>query len=414
MQVKLEKRKYTPLEYKNYYLFILTIVLFYIGDAFRKFAFYFNWEFTKYTTLSKIICLVLFCLFFAFNIKSYLNQEEVRKLLNYLVILVISFFFGQFALQGIDIVDNLILNFEFLIKYLFFPIILIVFNPLLKNIDLIKHLFKLFEIIFLFNIILIFYGFFTNFSLFRTYYYGDRMGFNGLFSKSGQISYYFIILILFYYRSLLMKFELLTASKLFVVIIASLLVGTKKIFLFFPIILIYHLFFEKKKLKYLVLIGSLSMLIFILFYRKIVGYFEQTINVFYFYYKRDGFFSSLTSSRTDKLIDTVENYIRPHWSFFNYICGGGNFRDYRFLSGMDFIDLYFFLGIVGIFVITKIYYNFINLNFKDCFNIFFVFIIFSLSFFSSALLYEPSVNLLFLLIVPIIDSFNSKKVNLKV
>ncbi|MDW5289004.1 hypothetical protein [Formosa sp. PL04] len=409
MQVKLEQKQYTTLEYKNYYLFILTIVLFYIGDAFRKLAFYFNWEFSKYTTLSKILCLILFFVFFVFNIKDYLNQNEVRKLLNYLVILVISFFVGQFALQGIDIIENVIVNLEFLVKYLFFPIILIVFNPLLKNIDLIKRLFKLFEIIFLLNIILIFYGFFTDFPLFRTYFYGDRIGFNGFFSKSGQVSYYFIILILVYYRSLIIKFELLIALKLFIVILASLLVGTKKVFLFFPIILIYHLFFENKKSKYLVLIGSLAVLIFVIFYRKIIGYFEQVFNLFYFYYKRDGFLSSLTSFRIDKLVDTLENFIRPHWSFLNYICGGGNFRDYRFLSGMDFIDLYFFLGVVGIFFFTKIYFNFIKLNFKDYFNAFFIFIIFSVSFFSSGLLYEPSVNLLFFLIVPIMNSLNSKK-----
>ncbi len=385
----------------NYTLFIFIIIFFYLGDALRKIAHHFEWVFYKYTTLSKIIALVLMISFVFIYWKNYINQ---KKLVLYILILIGIYVLGQFFLIGLDRIENFTQNLEFLGKYLYFPIFCVVFYPLIGKGDYLNKALVVFEVIFFINVFFIFYGFLTGSDLFKTYYYGSRLGYNGFFGKSGQTSYYFIILLFYYYRRLMINFNKLDLIKLSILILSSFLVGTKKIFFFIPVFLIYHLLTSKlTRKKVLVFIGIAGSIFTILFYEKLKVFAIEIFRLFYKIYEENGFLSSLTSYRNDKLVETFKSYVGPHWSLSNYFIGGGSFQDYLYISGMDLIDLYLFFGVVGLCIYAIIYRRFLRFDFKDSFNILFVVTIFTMAFISGGFFYEPSVNLLFFLIVPILS-----------
>lgn len=314
---------------QNHFFLVLTILVFFAGDLLRKLAHVFGWQFYKFNTISKVLILVSFLIFFLLNIKFYLQYKEVKKRVFYILILCSSFIIGQYFLKIEDNFSNLVFNIEFLAKFLFILILLVFFSPLFKNINLLLKGFEIFEIIFFINLILILLGFLFKIELFETYY-GSRTGYSGIYAKSGVVSYHFIILILYYYRKAALKNNYKNIFIFSLVLILSFFVGTKKIFLFYPILLTYHLMFGTKfHKKQIIIVCCIISILTILFFKKIKIYISDFIGLFHEIYLANGFMSSLTSFRSDKLTVSISEFVKPNWSLLNYIFGGGDFSEYE-------------------------------------------------------------------------------------
>jgi hypothetical protein len=306
-------------------LYSIAIGIFFLGDVFRKVAIYLEYEFTRYSTVSKIIVLGFFLIFFMLNFKKYLKEENSKTVLIGIIILACAFIIGQINLSN-DVLQplNFFLNIEYFAKYLYFPITILLFSSLKPKIEYIKKIIVLFELIFLINSIFILIGFCFELNVFSTYGAG-RFGYIGIFSRSGQASYFFIMFILFYYGILIneqTKIKINTFKLVFIITI-SVLVGTKRIY-FFLILLLLHFFFTQKAYKrsasYIFL--GITVLIGFFFKQNLIDAFYKVFSLFKKIYFEDGFLSSFTSHRSDLFYNTLNEFVLKNWSFTNYIFGG--------------------------------------------------------------------------------------------
>ncbi|EGV43058.1 oligosaccharide repeat unit polymerase [Bizionia argentinensis JUB59] len=381
-------------------LFVSAIVLFFLGDVVRKISLYFEWEFIRYSTLSKVIVLCIFLVFFIFNFKIYLKDKNAVKVLKWIFILIITFIIGQVCLNDtIQQPLNLFLNIEYLTKYLYFPIIILLFSSLKYNIDYLKKIIFIFEIVFLINAISILIGFCFDVSVLQTYGI-ERVGYMGIFSRSGQTSFYFIMFILFYYSLIINGKTKINIIKFIFFVTVSTLIGTKRIYLFLILLSFHYFFFQQGYRKwntYKILV--LTSLIGFYFKKKLIEIFNEFFYVFQKIYYENGFFSSLTSFRNELFFNIINEFIISSWSFVNFIFGGPSFQNYIFITGMDFFDLYLFFGMIGLIVYYKLYKALIDFKIQGTFFYFFFFVLVIISFFSSAFIYDPYVNLLFFILI---------------
>lgn len=382
-------------------LFSIAIAVFFLGDIISKAAMLLSLDFTRYSTVSKVVVLILFFWFFIINFQIFLKERHFLKITIYILILVFTFIIGQISMKSnISQPLNILLNIEYLTKYLYLPIILLMFSSLQNEQEHIKKLIIFLELIFIINAVFILLGFLFDINVLSTYSGGVRFGYKGIFSRSGQTSFYFIIFILYYFHLLIEKQNKLIFFKFIFSITVSLLVGTKRIY-FFLILLILYYFFVNKGFKRQITykIFALTSALVICFWQNINSSFNKVFILFQNIYFEDGFMSSLTSYRSDLLLNTFNEFIKTKWTILNYIFGGASFQDYIFITGMDLLDLYLFFGLIGILVYWKIFIFILNFKMRGSFLTFFLLILAVTSFFSSAFLYDPYVNLLFVIMI---------------
>lgn len=380
-------------------LYSVAIGLFFFGDILRKIAMFFNCDFTRYSTVSKIIVLFLFLVFFAANLKNYSRQDHFKKVIACIIVLIISFFVGQISLDNITQPLNITLNVEYLVKYLFLPIIILMFLELKNKPEHIEKIVKIFEWVFLINAAFVLIGFCFKINELSTYS-GDRFGYIGIFSRSGQASFFSIIFIMLYYWQIKLKKNCIIKFKFIFSVIVSLLLGTKRIYLFLIILFLYFIFIDKgykKRATYRT--SALIILVGLFFNQLVIKSFNRVFIVFQNNYYNNGFLYSVTSSRSDLFFKTFNDFVQTNWTLPNYFFGGPSFQNYIFITGMDFFDLFLFFGIIGVVVYFKIFSLLINFKQRDSFIRFYLIILGITSFFSSAFLYDPYVNLLFVITI---------------
>lgn len=380
-------------------LYTVAIGLFFLGDIFRKIALFFNCDFTRYSTVSKIVVLFLFLGFFLTNLKNYRRQDHFIKIITCIIVLIISFFAGQISLDNITQPLNITLNIEYLVKYLFLPIIILMFLELKDKSEHIEKIVKIFEWVFLINAAFILIGFCFNINELSTYS-GDRFGYIGIFSRSGQASVFSIIFILLYYWQIKFKKNYLIKFKFIFSVIVSLLLGTKRIYIFLIILLLYFILIDKGYKKRATYRASvLIILTGLLFNQLVIKSFNRVFIVFQNNYYNKGFLYSLTSSRSDLFLKTFDDFVKTNWTLPNYFFGGASFQNYIFITGMDFFDLFLFFGLIGVVIYFKIFSLLINFKHQDSYIRFYLIILGIISFFSSSFLYDPYVNLLFVVTI---------------
>jgi hypothetical protein len=198
--------------------------------------------------------------------------------------------------------------------------------------------------------------------------------------------------------------------KLVFFISLSLLLGTKRIY-FFLILLSLHYFFVHRGFKKRKTYWFLSIAAFLAIFLKhrVIDAFNKVFDLFQQIYYNSGFISSLTSFRSDLFYNTINEFVLKNWTFTNYIFGGPSFQNYIFITGMDFFDLYLFFGLSGLFVYFKLFKTLLNFKIEANFVLFFLFILMITSFFSSAFLYDPYVNLLFVLMIYHFSNYEKKQ-----
>ncbi len=377
-------------------LLYFTIVMFLLGDVLRKIAIFLDLDFNRYTAIFKTIVLLTYIIFISINLKEYTKLKVTKKFLVFLIILLSVFVLGQITIKSnTSLVTLFTGNLLYLCRYLFWPLTIITFFPLINSGYYNNQHLRFYTIIFFINIIFILWGFFFDFSPFRTYIYGNRFGYMGLYNTSNQGSYYFIFFILYYYYRYFFKSK--NSLELVITLIISLFIGTKKVYFFLVLLFIYHFFKFKlyKNLKFYTLLLTIIFFTFI-FYSNIKLFLTSKFQIFLDIYNENGLITSIVSYRDQLMVKTFNELILESWRLPNFIFGGPKFHEIRAEFGL--LDLYVFFGVLGIYIFFcffKVFFQFTN------YSRFYLFILASVgltAFFSSGFLSDANQPLIFLLI----------------
>ncbi|MCR9182168.1 MAG: hypothetical protein NXH73_04515 [Flavobacteriaceae bacterium] len=203
----------------------------------------------------------------------------------------------------------------------------------------------------MFNSILIFIGVIFSIKLFNTYQ-GDRFGFNGMFAAVSNGSYAYIITLLYFLLSY--KDKVFKNWKFILIFISCFFIGTKAVYLAMALTLAYIVVAakipHKKTILSLGAIVSLAAAYYFFFHYGIFNSIRQS----------DGLISALLSYRDELFLERTLPYIQENWSWVNYLFGGVSDFDLR--SQMEFIDVFFFWGLLGgafyLFIFYKLFLPF--------------------------------------------------------
>ncbi|MFN2261072.1 MAG: hypothetical protein ABR595_03285 [Psychroflexus sp.] len=321
----------------------IILVAVFLVDVFNTQLIYYHSAFRPWSFYAKSLLLVsFFVLTFRREIKTYL----------WIIVLAISFLIGQFSLVQFEI--DALKNFGMFIKHIYIFILFFGFKKLASE-DSLTSMFLALKFIFLFVFASIILGFIFDIPEFRTYG-ANRFGYGGVLTKSSDTSYFLIMAFLFFeiFKS---KFRY-SYLYLLLCVVCTLISGTKASLLFLAFFVIYKLFSKDFKLNKAQIIGVLISVLAVViiafaFMKKTL---QNTYNIFYNLYEKEGVISALTSFRSRKFKEYIEVYSQE-WSWLNYIFGGktGYYLNIEF----DFVDLFIFFGIVGAILYLWLYYKII-------------------------------------------------------
>src|SRR5690625_1994233 len=252
----------------------------------------------------------------------------------------------------------------------------------------------------------IIFGFVFEIQGFKTYYKRFRFGYKGLFKRSIDASYFIMFSGLFAY---LLKDQIKRPLILvFLITVAAFLIGTKLTLLFGFLFVISLLFTENLQNKNLFKIFTAVFILLGIIFFFISDKLKETIQLFRDIYHKEGILSSITSYRSDLLVDAY-NFYSEKWSWNIYLFGG-KIKN-QALVEMSIPDLIIFFGIFGGMLYLFFYYQtyFRNLNLR--FKYFFLLIIFC-SLLGGQFFFNPTVTLWFsalILFVQKADFLKNKK-----
>jgi len=317
--------------YNRFLPFVL--VLFFASEALTKIAQWYKFSFYNISALVKLLfILVTFCL---------IIKKRKLRFLSFFGVMGVVFLLGQLIFNNWEFNTEVVFsNLIYFGRYIFVFFIISLFNP--YQIKFSKSVFKIYEIILLFNSLLIIAGYFFKISLFQTYLY--RFGYNGLFMTPTMISYFNALGIIYFLRK--SEDDRTGYLPLILIVLSSLLTGTKAILLFILFTAVY-LVIKLKLFRERVFIGSLLLLfgIVIGFWKVVFAFLKDQYSVLYEVYINDGLLSMLTSYRNHNFIEIYTEVIQKKWVPMNYLFGGTDFDQYRI--EFDLLDVFLFFGIIG-------------------------------------------------------------------
>lgn len=290
---------------------------------------------------------------------------------------------------------------QHLVKYLSPFIYYYGFKALLNSDEKRKVCIKASLYLIYFGLIAILIGMVFKIESFQTYTH--RFGYKGLFKRSIDVSYFLIFSILFIslFRAYVRRPVVLVAM----IFVCSIIAGTKLPWLFLALYLSY-LFVRSKQLRKPILLYSIPIgligvsLVYFIIPDKIKG----TFDLFYTIYQEKGFFSSLTSFRSDLLLEAIE-YYKNHWQWKNIFFGGQDFDSV--LVEMSLPDLVIFFGIIGAILYSIFYYSVYFNNRDKNFQFLYATVIIA-SIFAGQFFFNPSVTIWFAVIAVLANNKKSK------
>lgn len=349
-----------------------------------------QWEFYNANReLEWIKLLKLFILFFigANALKSY------RVLFFIITGLTISVIigYGKSFLQ-VDVLQHLV-------KYLSPFIYYYGFKTLLNSEQKRKICIKVALYLIYFSLIAILIGMVFELENFQTYI--NRFGYKGLFKRSIDVSYFLLFSILFLslFRAYIRRPIILTI----LILLCSITAGTKLPWLFLALFLSY-IFISNKRLRKPILLYSIPIgligasLVYFMIPDKIMG----TFNLFYKIYQEKGFFSSLTSYRSDLLVDAIAHY-KDNWHWPNLLFGGQDFGS--LLVEMSIVDLIIFFGFLGALFYALFYYNVYFKNAGRNFQSLYAMVVIA-SIFAGQFFFNPTVTIWFAMLAVLAHNIN--------
>lgn len=363
------------------------LVLLFFSDGISKYLTVTGGSFTRLSLVARM----LFEAFIIGYILYYIN----RKTLLYLTVFAILFLFfinGQMLIGNLDNFSETLITYN---KYIYLFLIYLFFSTFLteKNYQII---YKVLTFLFLLNIIAIFSGFIFELSYFRSFYdMAHRPGYNGVFLAGNESSFVLICMIsFFYFRSF---YENQNKTLFYLGVIASLLSGMKAVYIFILLLGIFH-FTIREKLKNILFLSP----IFVIALYLIINYlqsdqFYELVKFFITTMEEKGFFYMIISGR-NTIVEQEGALILENWTFLNYLIGGQNIVQY--IIEMDFFDLFFFFGIIGMILYLYLFYiSFMKNLLQYRFFFFFFFTLLALAFFGGHFFKSPTSAVYFVLIV---------------
>jgi len=324
-------------------IIIVFAVLMFIGNLLVKLSmFYFDGSFNRINGYIKLFFEAIFVFFIVKNFKF-------SKIVLYPLGLITVMFIGQ-LISGVSLA-NIITSYSngnlYILNsliYVFIFICAVKFSKVNQNVYL--SIIKVLEKALLINSFFIIIGAILSIEFFRTYGLSGRFGYNGFFAKNGEVSYLYMILIIFYYyRYIFMKQTSLFFGIL--IVASSILIGKKVMFLFLFLLLIFHFSFVHKRKFFFRILLLVLVPIFTVFSSKIIALILNVSNFWRTVYEQYGLMGAITSTRSQILEGTI-NFIEQKWKFLNYAFGGIDFLKYR--VEFEFVDLFLFLGVVGLLI----------------------------------------------------------------
>ncbi|MEM7487246.1 MAG: hypothetical protein AAF348_18715 [Bacteroidota bacterium] len=308
-------------------------------------------------------------------------------------ILLFCFLIGQTALLfGGQLTPNdFLLGFKVFNKFIYAFILFPVVDYILrKNPNLIERLVKVFYGLFIANILIVLFGLFLDSELIKSYPLRERFGYSGLIPKRNEATLFYVLgLSVGYFRLVVQKKK---ERPLFLIgLVGSLILGTKGMYIFLLFLGLFHIRFNKKLIKtlFIGLVVSFILIILILPNTEMYSY-------YYSQAERLGFFTMLLSGR-DIIFFNELNSMTQGWSILNVFVGGQNQSNKIF--EMDFLDLFFFLGVIGGLVYIFLYMKYFFASSKRiAYHYFFIFSYFFLAFFGGHF-FSSAVNALYFVIV---------------
>jgi len=309
-----EISKYSFLISFSFYLMIATdfltkIILTYNSDLFYR-----------YSVFPKAIINIILLLVISKNFKYHKHKYIVW----YFVMITLSFF-GYMILYKTNDITEIVKQVYIYLLYSYFFILVAFFSLFDKETRsiLLDRLQKAIINIGVICCFLILIGLFTKIELFRSYDFTDRFGYNGLFLKTSEASYYFIFLISLTYLRLKEDKKYILLLSMF--IIFSLFLGTKVIWLFLGLMALYLVFKKNKIIPTIAIIFSITYYMF-------------------FRYSIDQIFISNS-------LDFIDN----NWTFFNYLAGGNKYSVNK--VEFELFDIFSVFGLIGLIIYIHFIYD---------------------------------------------------------
>lgn len=310
--------------YISLYIFPLLLFILYATEAYFKIR---KFNFGETSIILKTVKLLVLL-----GVTIYIVKSKPRSF--FLPLLLLLFFcIGQIALLN-SFKMEIIVEFS---KFLYLILLLVFFNLFkLSELQKNKLLFS-FELLLVFNSILVLLGFCFDIMVFKTYD-GNRFGYNGLLITSSTATYFYIIALIY----LLYKYRqnLFNVPISYLILTSAFMVGTKSLYFFIVgFFTVYTLWFLKTRIKKLILAGFL-------FLALVVGYlFFFEFGLFNEIRKSEGLFTAIFSYRDQLFYENTLPFIKSNWNYINYLFGGIN--DLTTKSQIDILDVFYFFGILG-------------------------------------------------------------------
>jgi hypothetical protein len=332
--------------------FVAILLLFFILELYTKVGLVYKISFFEAKYLKSFVFL-----FFLTALVFFGNRKHQILIFTLSLLFIVSQSITEpsFSKNSIDIFS----------KFLFTLLVLSSVNYSVHTPKL--HLvFRTFEWIMILNSLLIFLGYFLSIKLFSTYQ-GERFGYNGAFNAVSTGSYAYIITLMYFlltYKSAVVK-----NWKFILIFISCFFIGTKAVYLTMAFTLAYIVITTKIPYKKTILtVGAILLLAAAYFFFFQYGIFNSIR-------QSDGIISALLSYRDELFLERTLPYIKENWSWVNYLFGGVSNFDLR--SQMEFIDVFFFWGLLGgAFYLVVFYKLFIPFKLNNTGIIFIAFLAF--------------------------------------
>ena len=271
----------------------------------------------------------------------FVTKHDNRRNISVVSFLILCFVLGHGSFNSWELNSSSVQSLKLLNKYLFPLLLFIGFDIYIsKNKQVIDRSTYLFYSVLLVNSVLMILGFLFKIEFFRSYPLSERFGYCGILYMVNDVTMLYVLgmSLLFYRVFFLNRKELWILTFVY---LCSFLLGTKGIILYN--ILLFSLgilvYLRLRKTKVLKILGV--VLVFLIF---LIVSIIPLISYFKVIWQEEGVFYALSSYRTDLLVNSSVS-IFNEWSIVNWLFGGVDF--YRQKIEMDFVDAFFFFGVIG-------------------------------------------------------------------
>ncbi|MCQ2596887.1 MAG: O-antigen ligase family protein [Treponema sp.] len=219
--------------------------------------------------------------------------------------------------------------------------------------DDILVIFKANYCIFVMNIFLGALGFGNN----SYKYNGETVGTNGFFYAGNEVTYTFICLLFFITYAYKGRKTIFYLFNLFL----SFLIGTKTGMLVVLLVIFSDMYFSttSKMKKRMIVVSFICFIILIYFFIKFVLYNNILVQMIIFKFNQSSkgshsILNALLSGRIER-IPVVDDIYNSSWSFIKFLFGLGYIEIDKHPLEMDFFEMFYYYGIIGLVVILSFY-----------------------------------------------------------